>query len=57
MLVKVSLAFALLPWSGYLTEAALLSGYFVISVGIIAWRGLREVNRAQAAALLQGEPA
>jgi hypothetical protein len=57
MLVKVSLAFALLPWAGYMTEAVLLSGYFVVSVGVIAWRGLREIDRAQAAFPLQGEPA
>jgi O-antigen/teichoic acid export membrane protein len=55
MVAKVSLAFMLLPWAGYMAEAALLSGYFVVSVGLIAWRGLREINRAQAAALLQGE--
>jgi O-antigen/teichoic acid export membrane protein len=55
MVAKVSLAFVLLPWAGYMTEAALLSGYFVVSVGIMVWRGLREVNRAHAAAPLQRE--
>lgn len=48
MLAKVTLTFALLPGAGYLTEAALLSGYFLVSVGIIVLRGLREIKRAEA---------
>lgn len=55
MLVKVALAFILLPWAGYLTEAALLSAYFVVSVGLMVWRGLREIDRAEVQARFQGE--
>jgi O-antigen/teichoic acid export membrane protein len=40
MLAKVCLAFVLLPESGYLAEAWLLSGYFIITVGAMVWRGL-----------------
>ncbi|RPJ40925.1 MAG: lipopolysaccharide biosynthesis protein, partial [Chloroflexi bacterium] len=47
MLVKIALILVLLPRTGYLVEAALLSGYFVVTVGIKVWRGLREVNRAE----------
>jgi O-antigen/teichoic acid export membrane protein len=47
MLVKVALAFLLLPKAGYLTEAALLSGYFIVTVGLMVWRGLHEINRAE----------
>jgi O-antigen/teichoic acid export membrane protein len=47
MLAKVALAFVLLPWAGYLAEAALLSGYFVVTVGLMVWRGLREIDRAE----------
>lgn len=48
MLLKVGLAFVLLPWAGYLAEAALLSGYFVVSVGLIVARGLRQIRAAEA---------
>ncbi len=47
MLAKVGLAFLLLPDAGYLAEAALLSGYFLISVGLIARRGLLEIRRVE----------
>lgn len=65
MVGKVSLAmaaFVLLPWlgvprPGYILEAALLSGYFMLSVGILVWSGVREIDRAEAATPLQGEPA
>lgn len=50
MLAKVALSFLLIQGlgMGYLTEAALLSGYFVVSVGWLVWRGLREIRRAEA---------
>jgi O-antigen/teichoic acid export membrane protein len=50
MLAKVALSFLLIQGlgMGYLTEAALLSGYFVVSVGWVVWRGLREIRRAEA---------
>lgn len=47
MAAKIALAFALLPWAGYLTEAGLMSGYFVVTVLIIVWRGLRTINQAE----------
>jgi O-antigen/teichoic acid export membrane protein len=67
MLVKVILAFillypsplrpAFLPQASYLVEAGLLSGYFVVSVGLIVWRGMREIDRAEGAASLKESPA
>ncbi len=50
MLAKVGLMVILLPAAGYLAEASLLSGYFLISVGLNVWRGLRDVNLAAEAA-------
>jgi len=47
MLAKVALAFVLVPRYGYLAEAALLSAYFVVSVGLIFWRGMIELRRVQ----------
>lgn len=47
-IVKVLLAFPLVPRFGYIAEAALLSGYFFISVAIIVGVGMREL-RHQAA--------
>lgn len=47
MLAKVALMFALLPHAGYLTEAGLLSGYFLVSVGLIVLRGLRKIKQAE----------
>ena len=43
-LAKVALAFVLVPRFGYLAEAALLSAYLAISVGIIVWQGLRQTT-------------
>ena len=40
-LVKVALGFWVIPRFGYFGAAALLSAYFVISVGLIALRGIR----------------
>ncbi len=45
MLGKVILAFLIVPTVGYLAEAALFSGYFLVVVGLLIWRGLREVQR------------
>jgi O-antigen/teichoic acid export membrane protein len=44
MLVKVCLAILLLPAAGYMTEAWLLSGYFIITVGAMLWRGLSRLK-------------
>jgi O-antigen/teichoic acid export membrane protein len=43
--LKVLLAIPLVPRFGYVMEAVLLSAYYVISVGLISWRGLRTLNR------------
>jgi len=43
MLGKVGLAFLIVPLLGYLAEAALFSGYFVVSVGVLVWLGLSEI--------------
>jgi hypothetical protein len=48
MVVKVALAFILLPKAGYLVEAWLLSGYFVFTVGMIVWQGFRALKKAEA---------
>jgi O-antigen/teichoic acid export membrane protein len=53
MLTKVCLAIVLLPGAGYLTEAWLLSGYFIITVGAMLWRGfvrLRSNSSSQVSA-------
>lgn len=46
---KVLLAFLLVPRVGYQAEAALLSLYFIISVGLIVRRGLKEFRQAEIA--------
>ena len=43
--LKVGLAIPLVPRYGYVMEAILLSAYYIISVGLIVWRGLRELSR------------
>ncbi|MDD5370223.1 MAG: oligosaccharide flippase family protein [Anaerolineaceae bacterium] len=40
--------------NGYIVEAWLLSGYFVLSVGLMVWRGLNEVARVGALGTAQG---
>ena len=44
MLGKVGLAFLIVPVLGYMAEAALFSGYFVVSVGLMVIRGLGEIR-------------
>jgi O-antigen/teichoic acid export membrane protein len=53
-LAKVALAFVLVPRFGYVAEAALLSAYFIVSVGLILQRGAREVRQAQGAVEAHG---
>ena len=48
MLLKIVLTLALLPKAGYLAEAWILSGYFILSVGTLVWRGLRGLRQAEA---------
>ena len=45
MLAKVGLALLILPHAPYLAEAFILSGYFIVSVGLQTWRGLSLVKR------------
>jgi O-antigen/teichoic acid export membrane protein len=47
-LVKLAAAVPLVPRYGYVLEALLLSSYFVLSVGLMVWRGLRELDRRNA---------
>ena len=49
-LVELALIFLLVPHLGYLALAAILSAYFVISIGITVWRGLAEINHQAAKA-------
>jgi len=49
MLLKIGLAFLIVPRLGYMAEAVLLSAYFVGTVGIIVGRGLREMRRQKQA--------
>ena len=43
-LAKLALAFWLVPQYGILAAAALLSFYYIASVGIMAWRGVKEIQ-------------
>ena len=47
MLGKVGLAFLIVPALGYMAEAALFSGYFAISVGILVVHGLAEIRKRE----------
>jgi O-antigen/teichoic acid export membrane protein len=49
-LLKVVLSFLLVPRYGYVMEAALLSFYYILSVGAIVWRGNYELSKQAAAA-------
>ena len=42
--IELALIFTLVPRYGYLMMAAILSGYFIISVGFITLRGLWEIH-------------
>jgi O-antigen/teichoic acid export membrane protein len=42
--IKLALAFPLVPRFGYVFEAALLSFYYIASVGAIVWRGMKEIR-------------
>jgi O-antigen/teichoic acid export membrane protein len=44
-LAKVILGFILVPHYGVLVEAALLSGFFVVSIGLIVWRSFSEIRQ------------
>lgn len=46
-LVKMGLAFFLVPRFGYVAEAVLLSGYFVVSIFLIVRRGMTEMHQRE----------
>lgn len=45
--VKIALSFYLVPRYGMNAQAALMSAYFVLSIGIIVWRGLAEIKQRE----------
>ncbi len=47
-LVEILLTIWIVPAYGYRSMAAILSGYFIVSIGIIVWRGLREISKSEA---------
>jgi O-antigen/teichoic acid export membrane protein len=47
-LLKVGLSFLLVPRYGYVMEAGLLSFYYILSVGLIVWRGRLELHKRAA---------
>jgi len=47
-LVEILLAVWIVPVYGYRSMAAILSVYFIISIGIIVWRGMREISKSEA---------
>ena len=49
-IIELVLAFILVPRYGYLAQAALLSGYFVITIGLTTLRGLREIRLQESGA-------
>jgi len=46
-LAELALIAWLVPHFGYLALAWILSAYFVVSIGIIVWRGLTEIRRLE----------
>lgn len=46
-LAKVVLGYLLVPICGATAEAILLSGFFVISIGLIVWRSFHEIRRLE----------
>ncbi len=48
MVVKIGLAFWLVPQFGYLVQASLLSAYLVVTVGLNTWQGVRIVRKQSA---------
>lgn len=52
--VKTVLTFTLTPFLGYLAEAAILTGYFIASIGVILRRGLGELNHREQILRVEG---
>ena len=55
--IEVLLTLWLVPLGGYLAMAAVLAGYLGISIGIIAWRGWREILKHETIELNTIRPA
>ena len=53
-IAKLALAFPIVPRFGYVAEAALLSFYYIASVGAIVWRGLKEIKNKSVLAAQSG---
>jgi O-antigen/teichoic acid export membrane protein len=45
--IEIALAFVFVPRFGYLAQSALLSGYFIVAIGLITLRGLREIRHQE----------
>ena len=45
--VEIALIFLLVPHYGYLAESAIVSGYFVVAIGWIVWRGLSVLHQKE----------
>ena len=48
--VEIALIFLLVPHYGYLAESAIVSGYFVVAIGWIVWRGLSVLHQKEISA-------
>jgi O-antigen/teichoic acid export membrane protein len=46
--VQIALIFILVPYFGYIGMSWLMTGYFIVSIGIIVWMGLREIRKREA---------
>jgi len=53
--VKTILMFVLIPKYGYLMQAGLLSGYFVISIGVMVYLGLKKLSFEEKASLINAD--
>jgi len=47
-LIKIALAFVIVPRYGIVAAGALLSFYYIASVGVMAWRGVWEIDHQEA---------
>lgn len=45
--LELTAIFLFVPQGGYLAMAGVLSGYFALSIGLIVWRGLKEMQRQE----------
>jgi O-antigen/teichoic acid export membrane protein len=44
---EIALIFLLVPRFGYLAESAIVSGFFVVAIGVIVWRGLTVLHQKE----------